>query len=226
VRVLLLEDDLRLATSYTRRLRADGHVVVATVTIAQARAALADEDYDCLVLDRRVPDGDALEFVAELDGLSRRPRVLILSALGEPEQRVRGLEAGVDDYMTKPVYLDELAIRVRKLLARAAPAPPATTLGRIRVDHARAEVSLDGEPVRLTRMQYTVFDYLVAHRDRMVPTQELLDHCWDSHQRIIANPLHSQITRLRKRFRGALEIESVRGVGYSIRVVTPHETSA
>lgn len=219
MRLLLLEDDPELRAPYARRLRAEGHAVDEVDTLGRARLALMDVDYDCLVFDRLVPDGDSLELVSELhDGPDWTP-ILLLSALGDGEERVRGLRAGADDYVAKPVRLDELALRVTNLAVRAtSPSMAPVQLGRVTIDRARRTAAIDDEPVRLTPMQYSVLDHLVAHRDRMVTTEELLEHCWDASRHLFANPLHSQITRLRSAFRGSLQFCSVRGQGYVLRV--------
>lgn len=222
MRLLLLEDDTPLSVSYSRRLRTEGYAVDEVKTLSDARAALRDADYDCLVLDRLVPDGDALELVADVgDEPDRAPVLVVSGALDASQHRVEGLEAGADDYIPKPVRLDELVIRVRRLTARATPgASPLApiSLGRVHLDWRRRDVLLDGERVHLTPTQYAVFEYLAVHRDRLVPVEELLEHCWDRHRDAFANPVHSQITRLRKIFAGALQFESVRGTGYAIRV--------
>lgn len=219
MRLLVLEDDLRLCEAYSRRLRTDGYAVDEVGTLGRARDALVDVAYDCLVLDRLVPDGDSLELVAELHRQAVRPWMMVLSALGDTDQRVQGFEVGADDYVPKPVRLDELALRVGRLVLRPMSAMPRPLVfGRLTLDRARREVLLDDERVHVTPTQYAVLDYLVANGDRMVPTEELLDHCWDRNRDLFANPVHSQITRLRKLFRGALRIESVRGAGYLLRV--------
>lgn len=218
VRLLVLEDDARLCRAYARRLRDDGHAVDEVCSIGEARAALADVEYDCLVFDRLVPDGDAMGLVDELCGHAEGPSVLVLSALGAPDQRVEGLARGADDYVGKPVRLEELALRVRKLLSRGPSPTRRVHLGRVAIDPARREVYVDGLLVRLTARQYGVLDYLAANRHRMVTTEELLEHCWDRNRPLFSNPLHSQISRLRRLFKGVLSIESVRGEGYLLRV--------
>lgn len=220
MRLLLLEDDPELRTPYARRLRAEGHAVDEVDTLDEARRALIDVDYDCLVFDRLLPDGDSLDLVEEVQRTGTPAPILLLSALGEGEERVRGLLAGASDYVAKPIRLDELALRVANLFVRSTGASTCPVrLGRVEVDRLRRTVTVDGDLVHLTRQQYAVLDHLVAHRDRLVTTEELLEHCWDRNRDLFANPLHSQITRLRAVFGGVLEFRSVRGQGYVLRVV-------
>lgn len=221
MRLLLLEDDPDLRAPYARRLRSEGHAVDEASTLDEARTALMDVDYDCLVFDRLVPDGDSLELLAEMWEQGERPPVLLLSALGDGDERVRGLQAGAADYVPKPVRLDELALRVSNLAVRATGGTTAPIrLGRVTIDRSRRHVEIEGRSIHLTRQQYSVLDYMVVNRHRLVTTEELLDHCWDSNRHLFANPLHSQITRLRSAFRGHIVFASVRGQGYEMRVIS------
>ena len=224
MRLLLLEDDDRLRQAYARRLRADGHAVDEATNLGQARAALAETDYDCAVLDRLLPDGDAIQLVEELSSAEARPSVLVLSGLGTGQDRVDGLESGADDYLTKPADLDELVVRVRKLIVRRSPGAARLQLGRASVDRVRRQVSIDGALVHLTPTQYAVFEQLVINIDRVVDQGTILDHCWDAQRDLFSNPLHSQITRLRTALRGVLTIHSVRGSGYMLRVASDRGT--
>ena len=211
---MVLEDDRELRRLVAGRLRTEGHSVDEVATLSAARQALAANKYDCLVLDRVVPDGDAIHLVAEMYDRAEHVPMLVLSGLDGPnEQAVEGLLLGADDYMTKPVRLDELALRVRNLgslptRVRLAP----LHVGRVTIDRMRRRVTIDDTPVHVTPHQFAVVAYLAADRWRLVTTEELLDHCWDDQRDLFANPLHSQIVRLRHRFRGALRFDSV-GLG-------------
>lgn len=221
MRVLLLEDDIRLNGAFGRRLEAGGMAVDPVYNLRQARAAIADVEYDCLVFDRFVPDGDALDLVDELHRQGNQVPILVVSALGDGDQRILGLEAGADDYLPKPVRLDELTIRVRKLAARHEAGATACTrieVGRVVLDRDRASVTVDGEAVHLTPTQYGVVELMIVNRHRMTATDELLEHCWNGDRDLFANPLHSQITRLRRIFKGVLGFRSVRGAGYILVV--------
>lgn len=220
--MLLLEDCKRLSGAFARRLRHDGFAVDEVGTLAEVRTAAFDVEYDCLVLDRHVPDGDSLDLVPELVAAPHQAPVVLVSANGDADARVEGLACGADDYLAKPVRLDELALRVGKVVGRrhAVTRAPARVveLGPVRVDLARREVTRDGVPVHLSPIQYSVFEQLVTNRHRMVGTEELLEHCWDGSRDPFSNPLHTQVTRLRKIFRGALRIASVRGAGYRLEI--------
>lgn len=221
MRVLVLEDEARLSGAYARRLRHDGFAVDEVATLAEVRTAVVDVSYDCLVLDRHVSDGDSLDLLPELAQAPHHAPVLVVSANGDADARIRGLAEGAEDYVAKPVRLDELALRVAKVVARrepAAGASPIVTLGPVCIDLARREVTCDGQPVHLSPIQYSVLEQLVRHRHRMLSTEELLEHCWDRRRDPFSNPLHTQITRLRGIFRGALRITSVRGAGYRIEL--------
>jgi len=219
VRILLLEDDYRMRSAYAARLRADGNTVDEVRNLAEARASLDRVAYDALVLDRLVPDGDALELVREIDFRSGRPPILVISALGEGDERVRGLTVGADDYLVKPIRLEELVLRVRKLLVRRTPPSQGPlVLGRVAIVQQHRHVTVDGVAVHLTPTQYAILELLAISLDCVVTKQHLLEHCWDVHGNLRANPLHSHITRLRRIFDGCLVFESVWGTGYALHV--------
>lgn len=225
MRVLLLEDDAELRRSFARRLRADGHTVDEVARLDAARAALAERRFDCLVLDRSVPDGDALDLVAALAAAGEHPPVIFVSASGEADQRVEGLAAGADDYLAKPVRLDELSLRVRRVATvqstTAGEDEGVLQLGRVTVDRPRHLVTLDGVAVVLPPIQYAVLEYLAVHRDRTVRSQDLNDACWDRDSLGLSDPLPKVVSSLRRKLRSALRFEKVRGIGYRLVVEAP-----
>lgn len=221
MRVLLLEDDAELRASFARRLRADGHTVDEVALLDEARTALADHRFDCLVLDRSVPDGDALDLVVALAAAGEYPPVVFVSALGEADHRVEGLTAGADDYLSKPVRLDELSLRVQRVEAAQPPAPDGDEilrLGRVTVNRSRHLATLDGIPVVLSPIQYAVLEYLALHRDGDVRSKDLREACWDRASFRFTDPLPKVVSLLRHKLRHALRIEQVRGVGYRLVV--------
>jgi DNA-binding response OmpR family regulator len=225
MRILVLEDDTRLREAYAAGLRSDGYLVEEVSTLAEARASLGSSSFDCLVLDRRVPDGDSVDLVAEVDSWRTKTRMLLLSALGDGDDRVQGLAAGADDYMVKPVHLEELALRVRNLLVRMPSRPSTLELGRVMLHRDHRQVTFDGSIVHLTPTQYAVLELLARNVDSLVTKESLLDHGWDKNRTLGGNPLHSHITRLRRIFEGALVFESTWGVGYTLRVGDPGTVS-
>lgn len=233
MRVLLLEDDEQLARAFARRLRHDGYAVDEVSSLAEVLFAIGDVGYDCLVLDRHVPDGDSLTILEELLAHEDAPPIVLVSADGDSDARVAGLAAGADDFLAKPFRLDELALRVARVIrmrnaAKGLAPINVLQLGSVSFDMARREVRRDGVPVHLSPIQYSVFEQIVTHRDRVVRSDEILDHCWDGCRDPFSNPLHTQMTRLRRIFEGALKFVAVHGVGYRLEIlpVEPTEPAA
>jgi len=163
-RLLLIDDDARLTAMLNDYLSAAGFEVAVAGSLAAGREALAAGSYELLVLDLMLPDGDGLDFCRELrsDAHSRRLPVLMLSARGEPMDRILGLELGADDYLPKPFEPRELLARVKALLRRAAPQPAGDEVlrfGRLEIDLGARMARLNGQPCDLTSHQ---FDLLVA----------------------------------------------------------------
>lgn len=180
-RLLLAEDDPRLATAFARRLEMSGFAVDVVRSLGEARDHEQQRDYACLVLDRLLPDGDVLDLVRELDERDRHPPIVLVSAIADEEDRVAGLRAGVDDYVAKPVHLDELAVRVARLVGVAAQAvplgEPPLELGPVHLDPVRLRVHLGDEPLVLPVPQLIILRTLILHSHRAVATSELLDAC-------------------------------------------------
>ncbi len=225
MRVLLLEDDCCLRRSLGQGLRADGFAVDETGTIAQAQESVDETRYDCVVLDRSVPDGDAISLLARWDAADDRPSILVVSGLGGGDSRVECLAAGADDSMVKPLSIEELILRVRKLVVRRTPGGARVRLGDVSIDRARRVVDVAGEPVRLSPLQYSVLQQLVIRAGRVVDHGWLLEHCWDARRDPFSDPLHSQVDRLRRIFRGHLVIEAARGSGYLVRAAPESPSS-
>jgi two-component system copper resistance phosphate regulon response regulator CusR len=220
VRLLLLEDDRRLRAAYARRLEAAGGDVDEVGTLADAQRALGLTAFDCLVLDRLVPDGDAVSLVREIDRQPDRPPVLLISGLGDASARLDGLYIGADDYMVKPFPLEELALRVRKLVDAAPSSAGVLHLGRVRLDRHQRNVTCDGTRVHLTPTQFKLLELLGINIGSAVTTDDLYDHCWDAHACLKRTVVHPHVWKLRQLFEGHLMIESRRGVGYTLRFTT------
>ena len=222
MRLLLLEDDYELRRALGRRLRADGYAVDEVRSIAQAQKQLAETHYDCVVLDREVPDGDATGLLDRWNAGDERPPVFLLTEPGCGNGQLECLAAGADDSMAKPICVEELIVRVRRMIIRHTPGGARVHVGNVTMDRARRLVLVDGHQVRLSPLQYSVCQQLAIRAGGVVEQGWLLEHCWDARRDPFSDPLHSQVTRLRSIFRGHLVIESVRGSGYLMRA--PSET--
>jgi len=220
MRVLLLEDDRDLRHVLARRLRKEGFAVDEAAYLVDAEEALRLNEYDCLVFDRLVPDGDALELVARQrnDDDVTAP-VLFLSARGAVADRVAGFAAGGDDYVTKPFELTELAARVRALCRRRGGVRPSLErCGDLVVDRALRAVRRGGVLLSLTPKEFALLEVLVDARGRAVSREELIDRCWDERADMFSNAVNVHIAALRRKLGPPPLIETVRGGGYALDV--------
>lgn len=217
MKVLLLEDDVELGAAVVDGLRDEGFVVDHVATLADADLQRSVTHYDCLVLDRMVPDGDAVSLVDAMRRAGETTPTLLLTARDRVSDRVAGFEHGADDYLVKPFAFAELTARVRALGRRAAdPAPPVLRVGDLEVDTARHEVRRGGEPVALTAKEFTVLEVLVAAAGRVVGRTELLERGWDEMSAPGSNVVDVLVGQLRRRLGTPDPIETVRGVGYRV----------
>lgn len=223
MRVLLAERSTVTARFIANALRLEGLAVDVVRTVAQTRVMRDDVDYDGLLLDRELPDGDSLDLVRELRAEGDTVAVVLMSDRGGADDRIEGLEDGADEYLAKPVDVKELVLRVRKVLLAVTTAkreviPPPEVVGRVSLARHLQAVEVDGEPVKLSSTQYCLVEYLFTNRDREISAEELLAECWDRNLPPEGNPLPPQITRVRNAMRGALKLMSVRRHTYAVTV--------
>lgn len=205
------------------RLRSEGYAVDVVHELDEARTRRWDVDYDGLLLDRDLDDGDALDLVSELRQADDAVPILVMSGRGSSADRLLGLQVGADDYLAKPVDADELLLRLRKILIRSTGRPqsdtaPVEVIGRLGLARDIQEAYLDGKPVTLSATQYCLVEYLLTNRRREVTAEDLLGHCWDEHLPSTSRPLPPQLTRVRAAFKGALVLELVRYRTYRVWV--------
>ena len=179
-RLLLIDDDARLTTMVSDYLRGHGLEVECAGSLAAGRERLAHASYDALVLDLMLPDGDGLDLTRELRSAPRTRRLplLMLTARGEPMDRIVGLEIGADDYLPKPFEPRELLARVRALLRRADPAPAADErlrFGRLEIDLGARQARLDGQVCELTGHQFDLLVVLARHAGRVLSRDQIMD---------------------------------------------------
>lgn len=220
MRILLIEDDQKLAEGLLRALAQSGHACDHITHAQQVAASLAAIDYDLLILDLGLPDGDGLELLAQLrrDGLD--VPVLILTARDGIEQRIRGLDSGADDYLAKPFALGELEARLRALARRRGNAANHRSFGRLIFDTGNRSLQLDdGTPLDLTARELALIEILLQQPGRIVSKQRLFDavYNWDADASLSVIEVH--LSRLRRKLSDAdaqVGIRVLRGLGYRL----------
>ena len=188
-----------------------------------ALAMTCERSFDAITLDRLLPDLDGLAVVEALRKRNVRTPVLMLSALGDVDQRIAGLRAGGDDYLTKPFDPDEMAMRVEALLRRSATtAETILRAGSIELDLIRREVTVDGAPVRLLHLEFRLLEFLARHAGRTVSRRMLFEQVWNYHFDPGANLINVHIARLRRKLDlpdRPSAITTIKGEGYRLDAV-------
>jgi two-component system KDP operon response regulator KdpE len=219
-RVLVVDDEPQIVRALKVVLREAGFQAVAAETAAEALDLAAVRPPDAAIVDLVLPDGDGVEVTRTLREWSEMP-ILVLSALGEEEQKVRALEAGADDYITKPFGARELVARLQAALRRAAPAEeePSIVVEGLEIDLAGHTVLRDGQPVHLTPIEFELLRVLVRNRGRLMTHRKLLAEVWGAEYVDDIQPLRTHIARLRAKIEpdgpaGPRYVITDPGVGY------------
>ena len=215
MRVLVVEDEPRIAADLSAALTAAGYVPEIAADGEDAWFRGDTQDYDLVVLDLGLPHLDGLAVLKRWRASGRHMPVLVLTARGMWAERVEGIDAGADDYLTKPFQMEEFTARVRALIRRAVGQGGAVIeAGSINLDTRQMKVAVEGIPVAVSPLEYRLLAYLVHHKGRVVSPGELIEHLYGDDARD-ANALEAAITRLRKKL-GSGAIETRRGFGYCI----------
>lgn len=222
MRVLVVEDDAKIASFVTRGLKQAGYAVD-HASDGEAGLALAEStDYDTAIIDVMLPKLDGISLVRRLRLSRRLTPILFLSAKSSVDDRVRGLQSGGDDYLTKPFAFSELLARVHALIRRASSSPEATKLvaGDVTLDLVTREVTCGGKLVDLQPREFSLLAFLLRHAGRPVSKTMILEHVWDYSFDPQTNVVDVVMSRLRARIDSDHErIETIRSVGYVFR---PH----
>ncbi|MCP4563544.1 MAG: response regulator transcription factor [Bosea sp.] len=216
MRILIVEDEPRIAADVKAGLERGGYVadIVGDGETAWFQAEV--ETYDAMVLDLGLPRLDGLTVLRRLRAANRPLPVLILTARDGWRERVDGIDAGADDYLTKPFHMEELLARLRAILRRAAgQASPVLKAGPLELDTRTRDVSVTGRLVSLTALEYRLLAYLLHRQGQVVPPTELLDHLYDGASEREPNAIEAILTRLRRKL-GVPVIETRRGHGYLV----------
>ncbi len=221
VRLLLVEDEHRLAVRLARGLREEGFAVDTAGTTAVARECVVETDYDLVLLDLKLPDGSGLDLLAEWRSEDVTAPVLVLTAKDLLADKVNGLDAGADDYLTKPFSFEELLARIRALLRRrTAPPQDVIEIGDLRIDRTGHRVAHGGTPVELTAKEFALLELLALHAGQVLSRGAIAEHVWDAAYDAQSNVIDVIVGRLRRKL-GARPndrlIHTVAGVGYVLR---------
>ena len=221
-RVLVVDDEPQIVRGLKIILRGAGYAVEAADTKADALAALAARPPDALVLDLVLPDGQGVDVCREVRTWSRLP-IVVLSAVGDEREKVRALDAGADDYITKPFGTDELLARLRAVLRRSGDGggSPLIEVGELVIDLTDRSVSRGGEPIHLTRIEFELLRVLAQHQGRLVTHRQLLQEVWGPEYGEETHYLRVHVAHIRSK----LEPDPSRpkylitepGVGYRLR---------
>ncbi len=215
MRILLVEDDKLLADAISRALVQSTYAVDRVATGEAADGALTHQVYDLVILDIGLPGLSGLEVLQRLRARRNRVPVLMLTAMDALSDRVRGLDAGADDYLTKPFDLPELEARVRALLRRGAEAAPSLVHGRLRLDPTARRVYHDGQPVDLSAREFAVLELLLMREGRVVSKEHMVNHLYGWGDEVGPNAIEVYVHRIRKKLEPlGCDIRTVRGMGY------------
>lgn len=218
MRLLIIEDNQRLCQAITEGLRAQGFAVDTAGSAYDGLGVWQAASYDAVVLDLMLSDGNGLKVLKEMRDQGNMTPVLILTALGSIEDRVRGLDCGADDYLVKPFAMQELIARLRALLRRPGAAlGRMLTLGSVKLDTSARIATVADAPLDLTRSELIVLEALLRNQGRVISKERLGECLYDFEQERSANSVETQVHRLRKKLAAAganVSLRTLRGLGY------------
>lgn len=217
MRILFVEDDAHLGESIQGALSAEGHAVDLLTDGIGVSSAVKSGDYCLLLLDQRLPGKTGIEIIRELRSIDIQIPILMLTACDEVAQKVEGLDAGADDYLTKPFDMSELFARIRSTLRRIGDKNPILRCGGFELDTVSRDLIFRGDPViGLTARELTLIELLLRNKGRFLTKERLLEGIYNMDQHVQSNTVEVYISRLRRRF-GRNSIETLRGIGYRVR---------
>ncbi len=229
MRILVIEDESEVAAYLAKGLREHGYAVEQAHDGKDGLFLALYENFDAMIVDRMLPNVDGLSIVRSVRQANITTPVLILSALGQVDDRVAGLREGGDDYLVKPFSFSELIARLDALLRRQAPGGNQTRLvvGELEMDLLSRTVTRAGRTIELKPREFSLLDYLMRHAGQVVTRTMLLEHVWDYHFDPQTNVIDVHVSRLRQKIDRGFEhemLQTVRGAGYSLRAPDSPDT--
>jgi two-component system OmpR family response regulator len=222
MRILVIEDEAEVAAYLTKGLREHGYTVEQASDGKDGLFLALYEEFDAMIIDRMLPNVDGLSIIRSVRQADISTPVLILSALGQVDDRVAGLREGSDDYLVKPFSFSELIARLEALLRRQSPAGSQTRLvvGELEMDLLARTVHRGQDTIELKPREFSLLEYLMRHAGQVVTRTMLLEHVWDYHFDPQTNVIDVHISRLRQKIDRGYEhemLQTVRGAGYTLR---------
>jgi two-component system OmpR family response regulator len=219
--ILIIEDDQKTADFVSGAIRQSGHVTTCCNDGNTGAAAALHGTYDAAVIDVMLPKKDGLSIIRELRSSGKKLPIIVLSARGTVDARIRGLEAGADDYLAKPFSVAELLARLQALLRRTSQQDETTILKveDLEMDLVSHRVTRGGRRIDLQPLEYQLLEYLMRNADQVITREQILEHCWDFAYSAFSNITDVYIKQLRKKLKDSNEkyIKTIRGMGYTFK---------
>ena len=224
MKILIIEDELQMLENIQQNLEKENYLVETAHNCKEAQEKIGVYNYDCILLDIGLPDGDGLSLLQYLKSQQLMEAVIIVSAKDSLDDKLKGLELGADDYLSKPFYMAELNARIKAVLRRRNfDGNNSISLGNTEIFPEERRVKINSEEVELNRKEFDILMYLVANKERLVRKPSLAEHVWGDNidQADSFEFIYSQIKNLRKKLKNhqsSLKIKAVYGVGYKLMV--------
>ena len=224
MRILIIEDEKKMASFLERGLKEEGYAVDVAEDGEKGWEYAVSNEYDLLIVDWMLPKMSGLDLCKKVRGESKQTPILILTARDATEDKIKGLDVGADDYLTKPFSFDELVARIRALLRRPPKIKDKTVLqcGNLSMDLIKRHVMVGAEEIAFSQKEFALLEYLLRRTGEVVSRTEIAEHVWDLHFDPMSNTIDVYINFLRKKLlekQVTFKIETVRGAGY--RLVAP-----
>jgi len=221
MKLLLVEDEAVLSRIISKGLKKSGYAVDTAFDGKEALELFEINEYDLIILDLNLPKMDGIEVLEQIRVQNEDVKILILSARSAIHDKIMGLDCGANDYLIKPFDFQELDARIRNLLRRSFSQKSAIiSFENITLDSSKKIVLVDGEMIHVTKKEYAKLEYLMLHQNKVISSEELIEHVWDSETDLFSNSLKFHIHSLRKKIAdvlGEIEvIQTIRGQGYII----------
>lgn len=224
VRILIVEDDIKIGGNILKGLQDRGYSSTLSQTGEEGLENIMVEDYDCVVLDRKLPDIDGIEICKEVRSNAINTPIILLTAVSGVKDKVTGLEVGADDYLTKPFAMDELVARIQAIIRRSSfKSQPVIIIGDVQLNSVKRSLEVKGEEISLSNREFILIEYLMRNAGKPLTRIQIYDHVWESNIDSKSNLVDVYINYIRNKIdfdpKEPSYVETVRGYGYRFRNV-------